>query len=106
MPVVDSAITTVRPRALRKGDTVGIVAPSSTLFNRGDLEFTFHWLSKLGLKYKVGKHIFDSYSNHAGTDEARLEDFHSMWADSEVSAILPICGGNGAARLLRELDFD
>jgi muramoyltetrapeptide carboxypeptidase len=106
MSAAELSKSIVRPRALRKGDTVGIVAPSSPLFNRGDLEFTFHWLAKLGLKYKVGRHVFDSYSNYAGSDEVRLNDLHTMWSDSDVAAILPVCGGNGAARLLPGLDFE
>lgn len=96
----------VLPRALRKGDTVGIVAPSSPPFEEGDIEFTYKWLSKLGLKWKLGKHVFDRWGDLAGADEARLEDLHAMYADREVSAILPVRGGNGSVRLLPSLDFD
>src|SRR5580658_4866899 len=96
----------VKPRLLRKGDTVALIAPSSPPFEEGHVEFTYRWLTSLGLKYKVGKHIFDNYSDFAGTDESRLEDFHEAWRDPEVSAIFPIRGGNGAVRLLPNIDFD
>ncbi|HEY9787159.1 MAG TPA: LD-carboxypeptidase [Candidatus Obscuribacterales bacterium] len=96
----------IKPAHLRKGDTIGIVAPSSPMDSDTEIEFTFQWLKKLGLKYKLGKHLFDSYSDFAGPDEARLEDFHNMWADKEVKAIMPLRGGNGAARLLPKLNFD
>lgn len=96
----------IKPRALRRGDTIGIVAPSSPLFDEGEIEFTFKWLEKVGLKYKLGKHIFESYSDYAGTDEARIEDLHAMWADADVAAVMPMRGGNGAVRLLPRLDFD
>lgn len=96
----------IKPKRLRAGDTVGIVSPSSPPFEEGYTEFSFRWLSKLGVKYKVGKHIFDRYGDLAGRDQARLEDFHSMWADREVSAILPARGGNGSVRLLPGLDFN
>ncbi len=59
---------------------------------------------KIGLKYKVGKHLFDSYSDFAGSDENRLADFNSMWADPDVKAVMPMRGGNGAARLLAGID--
>jgi len=85
---------------------VGIVAPSCPVFEPGKLDFAYKWLGKLGLRYKVGKHIFDSYSDYAGRDEDRLSDFHDMWADPEVSAIIPVRGGNGAVRLLPGLDFE
>lgn len=96
----------LKPRALRRGDTVGLIAPSAPPFEPGDLEFTYRWLARLGLKYKLGNHIFDAYSNLGGNDEHRLDDLHRMWSDPEVRAILPVRGGNGAVRLLPALDFD
>jgi muramoyltetrapeptide carboxypeptidase len=96
----------IKPRALRKGDTVGIIAPASPLFEEGEIEFTYQWLSKLGLKWKLGKHIFEKYSDLAGSDEARLEDFMTLWCDAEVDGIVPIRGGNGAARILPLMDFE
>lgn len=98
--------STVKARHLKKGDTVGICAPSSQLENPTELEYTYEWLKKLGLKCKLGKHFYESYSDFAGADEARLEDFHAMWADPEVKAVMPMRGGNGAARLLPRIDFD
>lgn len=97
--------TLIKPRALRKGDTVGIIAPSTPPFEPGDLQFTYRWLARLGLKHKVGEHVFDTWSDFAGRDEARLADLHKYFADPEVAAILPVRGGNGASRLLPGLDF-
>lgn len=96
----------VKPRALRKGDTIGIIAPSSPMFEEGEIEFAYQWLQKIGLKYKVGKHLFNKYSDYAGQDAARAEDMMTLWADQDVDAIVPIRGGNGAARILPLLDFD
>lgn len=105
-PIPGSTSSVIKPQALKRGDTVGIVAPSSPVFEPGDIEFTIKWLGKLGLKYKSGKHLTDSWGDLAGSDEARLEDLHALWADPEIKAILPIRGGNGSVRLLSELDFD
>ncbi len=96
----------VKPRHLVKGDTIGIVAPASPLENEAEIEYTYQWLKKVGLKYKMGKHVFDSYSDFAGSDENRLADFNAMWADPEVKAVMPMRGGNGAARLLSGIDYD
>lgn len=85
---------------------MGIIAPSSPPFEEADVEFSLAWLQKLGLKTKVSQHIFDSYSDMAGVDEVRLAEFHQMWKDPEVQAILPVRGGNGAARLLPGLDIE
>lgn len=96
----------LKPRTLRKGDTVGICAPSSPPFEEGHIEFTYQWLAELKLRCKVAPHVFDNYSDFAGRDEDRLADFHAMWADPEVDAILPLRGGNGSVRLLPMLDFE
>ncbi|HNG21652.1 MAG TPA: hypothetical protein PLI59_20855, partial [Candidatus Obscuribacter sp.] len=59
----------LKPRVLKKGDTIGIIAPSSPTFEAGNLEFTLRWLERLGLKYKMGRHTFESYSSYAGSDQ-------------------------------------
>jgi muramoyltetrapeptide carboxypeptidase len=99
-------VLTVKPKILKKGDTVGIVSPASFPFEEGDIETSLQWLRKLGLKWKLGDHITDHYSDMAGTDRVRLADFHKMWADPDVSAVMPLRGGNGTVRLLPHLDFD
>ncbi|MDZ4836262.1 MAG: LD-carboxypeptidase [Candidatus Melainabacteria bacterium] len=104
MKRTESAV--VLPRALKSGSIVGIVAPASPPFEEGDLEYCFQWLKKLGLRWKVGKHITDRLGDLAGTDADRLKDFHEMWEDPSVDMILPVRGGNGAVRLLDKLDFD
>lgn len=96
----------IKAKHLVKGDTVGICAPASPLENESEIEYTFKWLKQIGLKYKLGKHLFDSYSDFAGKDEDRLADFHALWQDPEVSAVMPMRGGNGAARLLPHLDYE
>jgi len=98
--------TILKAKHLVKGDTVGIVAPASPLENETEIEYTYQWLKKIGLKYKLGKHLFDSYSDFAGSDENRIADFNAMWADPEVKAVMPMRGGNGAARLLNGIDYD
>lgn len=96
----------IKPSVLKPGQTVGIIAPASPLFEEGQLQFVLHWLESLGLKYKLGQHIFAHHSDYAGTDAERIEDLHTAWRDPEVAAVLPIRGGNGAARLLPAIDFD
>ena len=96
----------IKPRRLKANDTVGIVAPSSPMFEESRMEFVFKWLEKLGLKYKLGKHLFDHHGDLAGHDEDRLFDFHSMWGDKEVDAIMAVRGGTGSVRLISDLDFE
>ncbi len=95
----------IKPKKLKAGDTVGVIAPASPPHEPGQVDKAVKWLSTLGLKVKLGKHILDTYGTYAGSDEARLEDLHEHFADKEVSAIIPLRGGNGTVRLLPKLDF-
>jgi muramoyltetrapeptide carboxypeptidase len=88
-----------KPPALRKGDTVGIVAPSGVV-DPVELQEGIGQLELLGYRVKVGPHTRGSYRYLAGTDEERAEDLHAMITDPEVRAVICARGGYGATRLL------
>ena len=95
----------VKPKRLQPGDTVGLVIPSSATWDEIDVDILLEALAKLGLKGKLGKHVFDRRGYFAGRDEDRAADINAMFADPEVKAIHCIRGGWGAARLLPLLDW-
>ncbi|MGG3467426.1 LD-carboxypeptidase [Neobacillus pocheonensis] len=95
----------VKPRRLIKGDTVGVIAPASPP-NQENLERGIGFLKDLGLNVKVGKHVSRIHGYLAGSDENRLEDFHEMFADPDVKAIICACGGYGTGRLAEQIDYD
>ncbi|WP_066069006.1 S66 peptidase family protein [Neobacillus soli] len=95
----------VKPNRLKKGDTVGVIAPASPP-NLENLERGIHFLTELGLKVKRGKSITNVYGYLAGTDQERLEDLHDMFADSEVKAIICACGGYGTGRIASDIHYD
>lgn len=98
---------TIIPPALQVGDTVGIIAPSWPVtamreqFDRGVAT-----LQDMGLKVKIGEHVFDDHYYSAGTRAARVHDFMTMWADPDVKMVLTAQGGNTANHLLDGLDYD
>jgi muramoyltetrapeptide carboxypeptidase len=96
----------VKPARLQPGQTVGLVIPSSAQWDPEAFDILLESLQVLGLKGKLGKHVFDRRGYFAGRDEDRAADLNSMFADPEVSAVQCIRGGWGAARLLPLLDWD
>jgi len=96
---------TVKPPRLKTGDTVGLVMPSSAQWDPTSVEVLLESLTVLGLKGKVGAHIFDRRGYFAGRDDDRAADINAMFADPGVQAIHCIRGGWGAARLLPLLDW-
>jgi muramoyltetrapeptide carboxypeptidase len=95
----------MKPQRLKKGDTVGVVAPASPP-NLKKMEQAICFLKELGLEAKLGKHVTSSYGYLAGKDEERLQDLHDMFADKEVKAIICARGGFGTARLAEQLDYE
>ena len=101
-----STVSVVKPRALRPGDTVGLIAPASYAFDLWSLDDAAARVEALGLKPKFGKHVRGRRGFLSGTDDERLEDLHAMFADRSVSGVFALQGGYGTPRLLDRLDYD
>lgn len=99
------SIQPVKPNALKKGDTVAIVAPSG-IVSKKSLERGIRFLESLDLRVKIGSSVMQRWGYLAGTDHERARDFMAMWADSDVKAVIAARGGYGAMRILPHLDFD
>jgi muramoyltetrapeptide carboxypeptidase len=104
-PAGEPARSPVKPARLKEGDTVGLVMPSYAQWDPVPLDILLETLKALGLKAKLGKHVFDRRGYFAGRDEDRAADLNAMFADPEVAAIHCVRGGWGAARLLPLLDW-
>jgi muramoyltetrapeptide carboxypeptidase len=94
----------IRPEYLKKGDTIGIIAPSRKI-NEEDISVFLNYVEKWGLKVKFGKHLFDSYNQFAGTDKSRAADLQEMIEDEGVKAVVCARGGYGTIRTLVQTDF-
>ena len=99
--VADESIS---PPYLKSGDCIGIVAPARKI-SAGELQPAIQQLEKWGLKVKLGKHIYASSNQFAGTDEERAADMQQMLDDKEVNAIISARGGYGSVRIIDKLDF-
>lgn len=95
----------IKPKRLQKGDTIGIVSPSSGIWKRSELWRSMAEIEKWGYRVKVGKHADRNHYYLAGNDAGRVEDLMNFFKDDTVDAIFCSQGGYGSARLLRYLDF-
>lgn len=93
----------LKPRALRPGDLVGVAAPAGPVdedaLQRGVME-----LEALGFAVRVADGVLDRHLFTAGPREARLAQLRGLWADPEVAAIVCARGGAGAGWLLSGLE--
>ncbi len=95
----------VRPEPLRKGDTIGLVSPSSPL-TPGAIDAGVFYLKEIGFKVKYGNHIYDNNRFLAGEDKDRAKDVMDFFKDPEIKAIIATRGGQGSQRLLPLLDYE
>ena len=94
------------PQKLSEGDTIGIVSPSSAIFETEPYEIAVETFQAMGLKVKLGKFVNNRYGHLAGTDEERAQELNDMFRDPEVDAVIALRGGSGAARILDKIDYE
>jgi muramoyltetrapeptide carboxypeptidase len=95
----------LKPKALKPGDTVGLITPSTYVSDPDRLALARRTMDFLGLKYKFGRAVGKRDGYLAGSIADRVADLHAMFADPEVKAVFCIRGGYGAAMLLDKIDF-
>jgi muramoyltetrapeptide carboxypeptidase len=91
------------PRALQPGDCIGLIAPASPVKREALIEGAAA-LEALGFRVHYTPRIFDAERYLAGSDVARAEELHAMFADPEIKAIFCARGGYGSQRLIPHLD--
>ena len=104
--VFDDKLKVIKPIALKKGDTIGLVCPAYSAFIKEEVQIAVENLQVMGFKVVQGKHIFDRYGYLAGKDEDRADDINKMFADKKIDAIMAMHGGWGCARILPLLDYE
>jgi len=93
----------LKPRPLRPGDTIGIVAPAAAT-DALAVEAGVQFLEDAGYRVRLGSAALARTGYLAGKDEQRRRDLVGMFEDDEVRAILATRGGYGSGRLLPVLD--
>ena len=95
----------VMPPALKAGDTIAVLSPSSTP-DAETVEKGCDALREWGYVPVVGPHALSRYHGFAGTPHQRTSDL--LWAlqDSTVRAIMCTRGGDGAVQVLRRIPLD
>jgi muramoyltetrapeptide carboxypeptidase len=93
-------LATLKARRLQPGDRVGLVNTAQPALEKADLGSVNEVLSALDLEG------VPFVARAGASDEERAEQLNAAFRDPSVSAVLPVRGGYGAARLLEHLDYD
>ena len=95
----------IKPKALQKNSTIGIVSPSYWL-EETILKKTTRFFTDLGYKIKISASNNLQWGPFAGTPQERADDLHRMFTDPDIDAVMCARGGYGANRVLPLLDYE
>ena len=95
----------IRPPALNKGDTIGIIAPSSHI-ESDVLDAGVAALRDYGFKVFIHPQTLARDQQSAGTAVEKAAALHQVFLDPEIKAVIGAGGGNRAVHLLDHIDFD
>jgi muramoyltetrapeptide carboxypeptidase len=94
----------ILPSYLKKGDAIAIIATARKV-SKEEIQPAVAFFESYGLSVLLGKNLFASSNQYAGTDEQRAEDLQWALNDQNVKAIIIARGGYGSVRLMEYIDF-
>ena len=96
------------PSKLKKGDTIGVIAPSNYI-EKDDLEYinaSIALMEASGFKVKFGKYVFEDTLGYGTSPEKRAADINWAFKDDEVKAIMCVKGGEDSNITLDYIDYE
>ena len=96
------------PARIKKGDTIGIIAPANPVTEDNLLEFnsSILLLEASGYKIKIGKNVFKNPTGYGATAEQKAEDLNYMFSDKDVNMIWCAKGGNNSNSIFDLIDYE
>ncbi|MDB5491108.1 MAG: LD-carboxypeptidase family protein [Micavibrio sp.] len=86
---------TIKPAALKKGDLIGVMAPSRTV-NQGDLDAGIKLLEQRGFQVEVHPQTYFKHKSSAGTEAQKADALHELFQRTDIKAIFAATGGSHA----------
>ena len=96
------------PTKLKKGDTIGVIAPSNYI-EKDDLEYinaSIALMEASGFNVKFGKYVFEDTLGYGTSPEKRAADINWAFKDDEVKAIMCVKGGEDSNTILDYIDYE
>jgi len=92
-----------KPRALRPGDRIAVIAPASS-FVRDEFDAGVAELRRLGYEPVYDETVFARDAYLAGEPALRAAAFRRAWVDHQIAALIAVRGGYGSVQVLPLLD--
>lgn len=98
----------IKPEKLKRGDTIGVIAPSSPIIGvkKEELERARKIVEKDGFKVKYSKNLFSNTNGYTATAKEKAEDINEMFKDKEVKMIWCARAGGSSSTTFEYLDYE
>ncbi len=93
-----------KPKSLKNGDTVAIVATAKRL-QPNEIDGANQLIESWGLNVATGAHLYDSHHQFAGTDKQRAHDLQKALDDDHIKAVIFARGGYGTVRIIDKINW-
>lgn len=97
----------VKPRCLKKGDKIRIVAPASNMASLAKpvVQLGVENLEKIGFEVEIHPDVYRSYKGTAGKPIERAESLMDAFLDDSVDGIMCCWGGFNSNDIIDHLDY-
>lgn len=95
----------IMPRRLKKGDTIGLIAPGYAI-KPEILKEAIFTLQEMGFKTFHTERIIGNHGYFSNVDIERATDLNEMFANPKIDGILCARGGYGCTRIMGMIDFE
>ncbi|MCL2236115.1 MAG: LD-carboxypeptidase [Defluviitaleaceae bacterium] len=96
----------IRPKILKNGDGVALIAPSTPPEMPHLVDFAVDFAKSLGFRPILGESARATYGYLAGDDDLRADDVNWAFENPEIAGIFCLRGGYGIQRILDKIDFE
>ena len=98
----------VIPNKLKKGDTIGVVAPSNPIVgdNVEEIMKAKEKVEKDGFKVEFSKNLFSNTNGYSSSAKEKAEDINHMFSNDNIKMIWCAKGGENSNSTFEYLDYD
>lgn len=93
------------PPPLKKGDTIGIIAPAGQLQDKNRFTQGVAILQDMGFHVKYPRDLWPGPGYLADSDDNRGYEFNRLVRDEEINGLIALRGGYGCLRMLDRIDL-
>jgi muramoyltetrapeptide carboxypeptidase len=94
----------MKAKALKKGDLIGVFAPSSWV-DKAKVDTARKYLEARGFRVYIHPQTFNRFNQSAGTDDEKLAAFNELLRNKDIKAIFAAGGGNFSTHLLDRIKY-